>query len=167
MELRTSRLTIRPLEEGDWPALQEIWRDFARSPYHVYDRPLPTDALGAHALARHFAGTGLAFGVRLAESQALAGYVCFHREGEAYDLGYCFHSAYQGQGYAWESVSALLEYLASQGAAVFTAGTALDNLPSRRLLERLGFALVSTEQVAFVENFSFLGGCFRLEKNLN
>ena len=35
------------------------------------------------------------------------------------------------------------------------------------LLERLGFALVSTEQVAFVENFSFLGGCFRLEKNLN
>ena len=61
----------------------------------------------------------------------------------------------------------MLEYLASQGAAVFTAGTALDNLPSRRLLERLGFALVSTEQVAFVENFSFLGGCFRLEKNLN
>ena len=167
MELRTSRLTIRPLEEGDWPALQEIWRDFARSPYHVYDRPLPTDAPGAQALARHFAGTGLAFGVRLLESQALAGYVCFHREGEAYDLGYCFHSTYQGQGYAWESVSALLEYLASQGAAVFTAGTALDNLPSRRLLERLGFALVSTEQVAFVENFSFLGGCFRLEKNLN
>ena len=157
MELRTSRLTIRPLEEGDWPALQEIWRDFARSPYHVYDRPLPTDAPGAQALARHFAGTGLAFGVRLAETQALA----------AYDLGYCFHSAYQGQGYAWESVSALLEYLASQGAAVFTVGTALDNLPSRRLLERLGFALVSTEQVAFVENFSFLGGCFRLEKNLN
>lgn len=75
--------------------------------------------------------------MRLAESQALVGYVCFHREGEAYDLGYCFHSAYQGQGYAWESVSALLEYLASQGAAVFTAGTALDNLPSRRLLERL------------------------------
>ena len=157
MELRTSRLTIRPLEEGDWPALQEIWRDFARSPYHVYDRPLPTDAPGAQALARHFAGTGLAFGARLAETQALAGYVCFHREGEAYDLGYCFHSA-------WESASALLEYLASQGAAVFTAGTALDNLPSRRLLERLGFALVSTEQVAFVENFSFLGGCFRLEK---
>ena len=111
MELRTSRLTIRPLEEGDWPALQEIWRDFARSPYHVYDRPLPTDAPGAQALARHFASTGLAFGVRLAESQALAGYVCFHREGEEYDLGYCFHSAYQGQGYAWESVSALLEYL--------------------------------------------------------
>lgn len=115
-------------------------------------------------MARHFAGTGLAFGVRLAETQALAGYVCFHREGEAYDLGYCFHSDYQGQGYAWESVTALLEYFASQGAAVFTAGTALDNLPSRRLLERLGFALVSTEQVAFVENFSFLGGCFRLEK---
>ena len=102
--------------------------------------------------------------MRLVETQALAGYVCFHREGEAYDLGYCFHSAYQGKGYAWESASALLEYLASQGAVVFTAGTALDNLPSRRLLERLGFALVSTEQVAFVENFSFLGGCFRLEK---
>ena len=65
MELRTSRLTIRPLEEGDWPALQEIWRDFARSPYHVYDRPLPTDAPGAQALARHFTGTGLAFGVQI------------------------------------------------------------------------------------------------------
>ena len=64
----------------------------------------------------------------------------------AYDLGYCFH-LFSG------------EYLPRR--------TALDNLPSRRLLERLGFALVSTEQVAFVENFSFLGGCFRLEKNLN
>ena len=164
MELRTSRLTIRPLEEGDWPALQEIWRDFARSPYHVSGPPLPPAGPGAQPLAPHFDGAGLAFGGRLVEGQALAGYVCFHREGEAYDLGYCFHSAYQGQGYAWESASALLEYLASQGAAVFTAGTALDNLPSHRLLERLGFALVSTEQVAFVENFSFLGGCFRLEK---
>ena len=133
----------------------------------MYDRPLPTDAPGAQALARHFAGTGLAFGVRLAESQALAGYVCFHREGEAYDLGYCFHSAYQGKGYAWESVSALLEYLASQGAAVFTAGTALDNLPSRRLLERLGFALVPPSKSPLWKTSPFWAACFRLEKNLN
>ena len=47
--------------------------------------------------------------------------------------------------------------------AVFTAGTALENMPSCRLLKKLGFACISTETVSFDGKCSFQGGCFILE----
>ena len=49
MVLNTERLHIRSLQETDWPALLAIWRNFSRSPYAVYDAPLPTGAAGAQA----------------------------------------------------------------------------------------------------------------------
>jgi L-amino acid N-acyltransferase YncA len=41
--LTTDRLTIRPIEAVDWPAVREIWRDFAASPFAQYDKPHVTD----------------------------------------------------------------------------------------------------------------------------
>ncbi len=51
----------------------------------------------------------------------------------------------------------------ARNAQVFTAGTALDNLPSRRLLEKLDFRLVSTQTMSFDGQFSFEGGNYRLD----
>ena len=53
----------------------------------------------------------------------------------------------------------------------FTAGTALDNAPSRRLLESLGFVLQGTRQLSFHQDasgraISFVGGVFRKAGNL-
>lgn len=71
--------------------------------------------------------------------------------------------AYHSKGYAFESIKALIEYFAAEcGAATFTAGTAIDNIPSCRLLEKLGFACTSTETVSFDNVFSFQGGNFEL-----
>ena len=168
MELQTERLYIRSLREADWPALQKIWMDFEGSAYAVYDAPLPTDAEGAKALTQKFAENGLFFAVCLPDRPAepVVGYVGFHKEGQSFDLGYCFHSAYQGKGYAYESVRALIGRLAEEyPAAVFTAGTALENTPSCRLLRKLGFACLSTETVSFDGKFSFQGGNFMLESN--
>ena len=54
------------------------------------------------------------------------------------------------QGLAFEACSALMSYAERElGAKLFTAGTALDNAPSMRLLERLGFELATTMQTAF------------------
>lgn len=163
MRLETSRLCICHLQETDWQEMKNIFTDFNNSRYAVYDMPLPTEDEEAKSLTKRFAESNLFFAVFLKGSRDMLGYVCFHKEGDIYDLGYCFHSAYHSKGYAYESTKALIEYfVAEYGAAGFTAGTAIDNIPSCRLLEKLGFVCVSTETVSFDNVFSFQGGNFEL-----
>ena len=166
MRLETNRVYIRPLYETDWQEMKEIFADFNNSRYAVYDMPLPIEDKEVKSLTRSFAESNLFFTVFLKESSDMIGYVCFHKDGDKYDLGYCFHSAYHSKGYAYESTKALVEYFIDQcGATCFTAGTAIDNIPSCRLLEKLGFVCVSTETISFDNAFSFQGGNFVLNVN--
>ena len=143
--------------------MKSIFVDFNSSKYAAYDMPLPTEDDEARALTKKFADSNLFFAVFLKESNDMIGYVCFHKDGDTYDLGYCFHSAYHSIGYAYESINTLVKYFADEyGAAYFTAGTAIDNTPSCKLLEKLGFVCVSTEAVSFDNVFSFQGGKFVL-----
>ena len=159
--IETERLFIRPLGSEDWRSMQAIAVDFQKSQYAVYDMPLPTEEQEIKALTKAFADTGLFFAVML--DSVMIGYVCFHEDDGNYDLGYCFHSDYQGNGYAYESCMAILEYMEKESAVkIFTAGTALDNKPSCKLLEKLGFVCISTETVSFDNTFSFQGGNFEL-----
>ena len=163
MRLETSRLYIRRLHETDWQEMKSILTDFNNSQYAVYDMPLPTEEEEVRALTKRFAESNLFFAVFLKESSDMLGYVCFHKAGDNYDLGYCFHSAYHSKGYAYESTKALVEFLVAEcGVISFTAGTAIDNRPSCRLLEKLGFVCASTETVSFDNVFSFQGGNFEL-----
>ena len=163
MELHTSRLYIRNLLAEDWPAMGRIWADFNASPYARFDRPLTEDAERVRALSAEFADTGLFFAVFL-PAEEMIGYICFHREGNVYDLGYCFHRAYHGNGYAEESCRAVMAQLARERCVeAFTAGTAMENIPSCRLLEKLGFVLLETEKISFYEGETFLGGNYHRE----
>ena len=100
---------------------------------------------------------------KLPDGQLLFRSSTYKKDGDSYDLGYCFHSAYHSKGYAYEGTKALVEYFASEyGATRFTAGTAINNIPSCRLLEKLGFTCVSTETVSFDNAFSFQGGNYVL-----
>lgn len=160
MMITTKRLSIRPIEFSDWPALQRIALNFQASPYRYFDREMPTSDSGAQNAARYFASTGLFFAVLLKEQ--MIGYVCFHPENRNLDLGYCFHSDYHGQGYAFEACSTLMTIIAHTGAINrFTAGTALENTPSIRLLQKLGCTQTTTETVCFYENHPFTGGTFQ------
>lgn len=161
MRIQTSRLTICDLSTTDWMGMKRIFLDFNSSPYAVYDRPLPVKDEEVKALTKQFADSKLFFAVYLSEQ--MIGYVGFHEAGDAYDLGYCFHSSYQGNGYACESVKALIDYFRKEyHITKFTAGTALENKPSCNLLRKLGFLCHSTETVCFDGNFSFTGGNFEL-----
>ncbi|MBQ8359962.1 MAG: GNAT family N-acetyltransferase [Oscillospiraceae bacterium] len=163
MRLETSRLQISHLQETDWQKMKNIFIDFNNSQYAVYDRPLPTKDEEARALTKQFAESNLFFAVFPKDSDDMLGYVCFHQNGDKYDLGYCFHSAHHAKGYAYESTKALIEYLIEEcGAVGFTASTAIDNIPSCKLLKKLGFICVSTETVSFDNTFSFQGGSFIL-----
>ena len=166
MELATERLLIRDLQSTDWQDMGEIFRDFSQSPYGIYDHPMPTGEEDIKALTARFAESGLFFSVFPKKGGNMLGYVCFHQVEDALDMGYCFHSSSHGQGIAQESCRGLMLYFRDQrGIRSFTAGTAMENQPSRRLLERLGFTCQSTETLSFHKDrqgnpISFLGGNF-------
>ena len=163
MDLNTGRLHIRNLREHDWMDMKRLFIDFNHSKYAAYDRQLPVEDTEVKALTKRFSDSGLFFAVYLWNENRMIGYVCFHKDEEAYDLGYCFHSAFHSNGYAYESAKALIDYFAKEyDAKTFTAGTAVDNIPSCRLLEKLGFMCVSTELISFNDGFSFQGGNFVL-----
>ena len=164
MEIETSRLHIRDLYSTDWPEMKNIFVDFNKSKYAAFDRPLPRDDDESKSLTKQFADSGLFFAVHLLESNKMIGYICFHKNGDTLDLGYCFHSTYHSNGYAYESAIAVIEYFVKEHHAVsFTAATAIENTPSCRLLERLGFSHISTETVSFDGRFSFQSGNFALK----
>ena len=96
------------------------------------------------------------------------GYIAFNMRAEGYEIGYCFHSAYHGKGYAKESHLALFDYLRSLKIRKFIAGTAINNTPSVSLLKSLGFELIGTEEVSFYKDAQgndivFEGGIFELK----
>lgn len=166
--LKTNRLTIQKLKAQDWEGLKEIAANFRKSEYAAYDMPLPVENDKIKPLCEQFSASGLWFSVWLNEK--MIGYICFHQSGAAYDLGFCFHSDYRGKGFAFEACSALMEHIAKErGATVFTAGTALKNTPSCKLLGKLGFVLKETETLSFHKDqngndVTFEGGNFVLQR---
>ncbi len=164
MQINTNRLLIRKLVPDDWKSMQKIAIDFAQSKYAVYDMPLPVDTAAIISLTEQFAETQLFYAVLLHD--VMIGYICLHEDNGNYDFGFCFHSDYQGKGYAFESCRAVMEQITKErNIKTFSAGTALKNKPSCKLLERLGFTLQETEQLSFHKDengndITFVGGIF-------
>lgn len=170
MLLTTERLTIRPVKLDDWKRLKEIWIDFTASKYAQYDTPHAIDDKSAFArVSRWAASTGtdhMFFAVCL--DTVVIGYIAFNKRENCHEIGYCFHSAYHGKGYAKESHQALFEYLCTLGITKFSVGTAINNTPSVALLKSLGFTLTGREKVSFYKDadgndIAFDGGVFEFE----
>lgn len=150
MQLQTERLTIRPMTDGDWPAVMRIADDFRAGPYVYYDHPMPADEAGIQKVVQFFSSSSAVYSVLLSGTSDMIGYVCLWPDESSMDLGYCFHSAYHGHGYGFEACTALMEHMHSHlGTSRFTCGTALDNVPSRRLLNKLGFVPVEESTISF------------------
>lgn len=171
MLLTTDRLTIRRIAADDWKGIKAIWADFNASSMSQYDRPHNTDDADVRARIARWAAMNdgtehMFFAIFLGD--VLIGYSAFHQRADGYEVGYCFHSAYHGKGYAKESHAALFAYLRTLGITRFTAGTAMKNIPSVSLLRSLGFTLVRTESVSFYQDAQgndvvFEGGIFALD----
>ena len=168
MILKTERLTIRHIVADDWKSIKEIWVDFNTSTLSQYDKPHITDDEDVRARIAKWAGANsgtehMFFAVCLGDT--VIGYIAFNIRDNGHEIGYCFHSAYHGKGYAKESHLALFDYLRTMGITKFSAGTALNNIPSVKLLASLGFRLVEREKVSFYKDAAgndiiFDGGIF-------
>lgn len=171
MQITTERLLIRPIQATDWPAVHDIWAALAPLPMAQYDKPFNLDADNVRAritrwAAATAAGTEHMFFVACLDGSVI-GYIAFNARGNGHEIGYSFHPAYHGKGYAKEALAAILAHLRERGFIRFSAGTALNNTPSVRLLTGLGFRLTGTEQVSFYKDANgqdivFEGGIFEL-----
>ena len=168
--LTTNRLSVRFVRPEDWRAIREIWLDFNASSYSQYDTPHSTEAEEVRRRivrwAAHNGGIEHLFFV-VCHGESVIGYVAFNLRETGYEIGYCFHSDYHGKGYAKESIQALLGVLWMIDVRRITAGTALANTPSVRLLQSLGFRQVGAEKVSFYrdpdgKDIFFDGGIFEL-----
>ena len=168
--IKTERLIIRHIMEEDWQSIKVIRDDFALSSYSQYDIPISTEEDDMRARIAKWVnankGTEHMFFAICLENVVI-GYVAFNIREDDYEIGYCFHSEYYGKGYARESHVALFEYLKGMNITKFVARTALNNLPSVKLLKSLGFELVDTEKVSFYKDedgkdIFFDGGIFKL-----
>lgn len=168
--IKTKRLTVKRLDENCAYDLKRIRESVNNTVYARYDKPHSTDIAEIRDIVKRWALYAesfehMFFAVYL--DKKMIGFYAFHKRGVSFEVGYAFNANYHGMGYAKESFVAVAGYLISINIRKFTAGTALDNIPSVNLLKSVGFKLVKTEKVSFYKDIYgndifFDGGIFEL-----
>lgn len=80
-------------------------------------------------------------GIRLKQTGEFIGEIVVMPNDGCFSIGYTFHYAHHRKGYAYEALKALTDHLHSTYPCMeFISFTEPENLPSRRLLEKLGYA---------------------------
>jgi RimJ/RimL family protein N-acetyltransferase len=150
LPITTARLVLRRFRDDDRPAFLAYRRhpDVAR--HQSWDESY-SDAAADEFFAEMTTAAvwrpGSWFQVAVEHDGVLVGDVAFwpDPDGAEVEIGYSLHPDHQGKGYASEAVVALLRALRDEGVAAVVAGCDVDNEPSARLLERLGFELTGIE----------------------
>lgn len=155
--ITTKRLTVRPIEEKDWIAMKEIWDDFKRTQYAIYDNYKDTNPESLQPRIARWAeftrkGNEHMFFATCLNGEMIGFTSMNIVEPTEYEIGYGYINKSQGQGYAKEALTAILNYMKELGATKIHAGTAINNIPSVALLTNLGFDLIGTEQISFFKD---------------
>lgn len=132
---KTERLSVRKFRPEDHSDLADILAD----PEVTFFEPYPTFTREACVEeAAKFAESDEFFAVVLGEK--VIGKIYFSRKGAGtYEIGYTFNAAYQGHGYATESIGSFMKYaFAELGVRRIIAEIDTRNIKSVNLAERLG-----------------------------
>ncbi|GGJ72561.1 GNAT family N-acetyltransferase [Deinococcus aquiradiocola] len=146
--LRGARVTLRPLQPGDAPALAAYRDDPLVARYQGW--PLPSTLADAQALVTDMQGrragdpgwTQLAVTLPASPGpgDTLIGDVALHVQGREGEIGVTLARAHHGHGYAAEALNVLLDHaLGPLGLTLLRAEIDPRNLPVLRLLQRLHF----------------------------
>lgn len=165
-QILTSRLEIHPMRLEEWQDVLEMFLDFENSPEKLYDYPLPTTEEKAKEQVRVWSDSGYFYSVCRKGSSEAMGYLCFCG-GQTREMGYSFKKKHQGQGYAQEAAQEMLEQMKQMGVRRVIAELALENLPSRRLIARLGFTQIGTKNHLFRKESGVEQVCGIFEKRLS
>lgn len=135
-EIVTERLIIRRFQPEDWQDLYEYLSDeevVRYEPYEVHTMDQAKETAVKRASNESF------YGVCLKKTGKLIGNLYLSKaDFDTWELGYVFNRSYQGQGFAYESAKALLDYAFEHlGARRIVAMCNPDNHRSWKLMERL------------------------------
>jgi len=138
ISIYTQRLLIRRFTPDDWRDLHEYLSQPEVVRFEPYDAF--TEKESKKEAARRAKDPGF-WAVCLRDTGKLIGNVYLGQQAfDSWELGYVFNKNYHGMGYATEAARALLDdVFANQNARRVVAMCNPLNLPSWRLLERLGF----------------------------
>jgi aminoglycoside 6'-N-acetyltransferase len=162
LTLFSSRLCLRPLESQDLAAFCAYRSDPEVARYQGWDAPYALERATAllEEMQRHAPGTPghwTQMAVERLGQPGLIGDCAFHVQADDHQqalVGYTFAREFQGQGFASEAVTRLLGFLFDDlNLHRVSAYCDVNNLPSARLLERVGMRL----EGHFVENIWFKG----------
>lgn len=138
--ISTPRLIVRPFRETDAGALHaylclpEIYR---------YEPGAPISLAEAREMAIQRSQGADFWAVTLKDTDPLVGHLYFAQnepnEWLTWELGYIFHPAFQGQGYASEAAAALIRYgFAHWDIHRVVAHCNPENIASWRVMEKIG-----------------------------
>ena len=135
---RTKRLIIRRFKPDDWQDLYEYLSQKQTVKYEPYD--IFTESASKQESARRSKDNDF-WAVCLKNCEKLIGNIYLSgQEFETWELGYVFNQNYHGMGYATEAAACLIDdVFKNHNARRVTAMCNPLNIPSWRLLERLGF----------------------------
>lgn len=160
--LKSPRLRLRPFQEADLATFATYRSEPEVARYQSWNAPYSLEQAQAfyEELLRQQPGTPGAWyqlAVERLEQSGMIGDCYFYvlrNDPRQAEIGFTFAPQHQGQGYATEAVRCLLEYLFGElQLHRVTATCDAENLPSARLLERLGMR----REGHFVENIWFKG----------
>jgi RimJ/RimL family protein N-acetyltransferase len=170
----TERLKIRNFLPDDWKSLQRIVILYQQSKYAKYDHLWPTTDEKMKEIVLKFSAADNFLAVEIKEINKLIGLISIPRKEDTdsleYNLGYIFDFNHQGKGYAAEACKSIIDYVfEKKGAHAITTGTAKENIPSCRLLEKIGFIKTGENISSFQltkegKAIEFIGNCYYMSK---
>jgi RimJ/RimL family protein N-acetyltransferase len=159
--LETPRLILRSFEERDALPFTAYRSDPEVACFQGWEAPFPPEEAARFVaeMMRAHPGTPGAWyqvAIELRSEEEMIGdcAFCVSTDGRQAEIGYTLARAHQGQGYASEALTRLLGYLFSDlNLHRVHANIDPENVPSARLLERLGMR----REGRFVESLWFKG----------
>jgi len=152
INLETERLLIRNFTSNDWSGLAELGIKYEETELAIYDEgPWPDDPEKYKEIVEQMSTNDVFLAVILKENSKLIGLIYKQaKDNHGFEFGFNFHVEYHGKGYATESCKKVIDYMYKELEAEYiTAGTAVVNIPSNKLLTKLGFKLVREKKMSF------------------
>lgn len=150
MYIETTRMIIREFTPEDAADLHDIFGDekTMENCEPAYDFEKTKDFLASFCIGRK----GAAAAVHK-ESGKVIGYILFHESCEGvYEMGWFYNRSFWGQGYAYESCRAVIDYAFNKLNAHKVFAEGIDTVKSVGLMEKLGMRLEGIQKSQAKDN---------------
>lgn len=151
--METSRLILRYFTDNDLEDFKYLIRNKMNCEDSIYDDQFPVDDNSLVYVFQYFINSKEFYAIELKNNNKLIGYVSLNVvDNQTRNLGYLIHSDYRRNGYGFEAATLIKNYAKELGIKKLVAGTAEENIPSVKIITKLGFTLIDKQLGSFVND---------------